>query len=258
MGREARESAAELRGVAPLVVLGGARPELVGPCLLVTNGAKTIAIASAELLRQAGEPLGILTKLDGSRSIPVTAWLMAQQLAIGIIELGASATFTPEVQPVQLGSVSATLDTRGAPSALVVIRADDHAFVRRVIPVHVDAIDRGASDDVITWLVSPDEPRDLDAEVEGAPLFAWMPPDPVLGRTSEVVAVALGVSYHARTFKPRELPAIAELVGLEDVGRALPWTEDTPEPCNDLGQIAGEIRDDATGPLAGLDLDPEE
>ena len=52
-------SAVELRAVAPLVVLGGKTPQLVGPCTLVTNGSQVIAFSSAELLRQAGEPLAI-------------------------------------------------------------------------------------------------------------------------------------------------------------------------------------------------------
>ena len=245
--------------MAPLVVRGGARPTLVGSCLLVTNGSHTIAVASAELLRQAGEPLAIVTKLDGLLSIPVPAWTMARQPALGIIELGTSTVFTPEVQPLDLGSVSATVDTRGAPSALVVIRAEHDAFVRRVIPVHVDAIDGGGmSDEIITRLASPDDASDVDAVIEGAPLFSWMPADPVLGRKSEVVLVALGVTYRTQTYKPRAHRAIAELVGLEDLGRALPWEGQTEEASNELGQVAGEIRDDETGPLAGLDLDPED
>jgi hypothetical protein len=66
----------------------------------------------------------------------------------------------------------------------------------------------------------------------------------VLGRQSEVIVVALGVPYRSKLYKPRELPALAELFGLEDLGRALPWQATNPEGSNELGQIAGEIRDD--------------
>ena len=58
MGRDTREASSELRAVAPLVVIGSP-PRLIGPCTLVTNGARTVAFSSAEPLRRAGEPLGI-------------------------------------------------------------------------------------------------------------------------------------------------------------------------------------------------------
>jgi hypothetical protein len=183
---------------------------------------------------------------------------MARQPGLGIIELGATQQYSQDVHPLHLSSVCATVDTRGAPSALVVIRLDRGTFVRSVISVHVDAIDGGGmSDDIITRLASPIDKRPVEM-IDGAPLFSWMPPDPVLGRASEIVVVAIGVAYRARTFKPREQPAMCELVGLEDLGRALPWAEHTPPPSNALGQIAGEIRDEETGPLAGIDLDREE
>jgi hypothetical protein len=82
-----------------------------------------------------------------------------------------------------------------------------------------------------------------------------MPPDPVLGRKSEVLVVALASPYRQKAFKPRELPAIAELCGLDDLGRALPWDGTKAEGSNELGQIAGEIRDDATQPMAPRDAD---
>jgi len=124
--------------------------------------------------------------------------------------------------------------------------------------VHVDAFDGGGMIDDIVRLATPDDASDGDVPIDGATLFSWMPADPVLGRTSEVVAMALGLAYRNKIFKPRENPAIAELVGLEDLGRALPWQGVVPEGSNELGQVAGEIRDDdATGPLAGLDLDTE-
>jgi hypothetical protein len=211
------------------------------------------------LLRQAGEPLAILTKLDGSSSIPVTQWSMARHAGIGIIDIAQTTTFSPEITPLHIASVCATVDTRGAPSALVTFRAVAGKIERYVISVHVDAVDGGGmSDEVITRLASPLAAADVSAAVDGAPLFTWMPPDPVLGRKSEIVVVALGLVYRMRTFKPREHVAIAELLGLEDLGRALPWAESTPPPTNELGQIAGEIRDDETGPITALDLDPEE
>jgi hypothetical protein len=53
------------------------------------------------------------------------------------------------------------------------------------------------------------------------------------------------VPYRQQTFKPRANPAIAELAGLEDLARALPWEGGAqPEGSDELGQVAGEIRDD--------------
>ena len=65
----------------------------------------------------------------------------------------------------------------------------------------------------------------------------------MLGRPSEIVVVALGCTYRQKTFKPRALAALAELVGLDDLGRALPWAGGEPEGSNELRQIAGEIKD---------------
>jgi hypothetical protein len=127
--------------------------------------------------------------------------------------------------------------------------------MRRVIPVHVDAVDGGGmSDDVITRLASPDQSDDADADIDGGALFTWMPADPVLGRPSEVVVVALAVPYRARIFKPRQLPPLGELFGLDDLGRALPWQGERVESTNDLGQVAGEIRDEGSG---SFDVDIE-
>ena len=69
-----------------------------------------------------------------------------------------------------------------------------------------------------------------------------VPPDPLLGRKSEVVVVAQGITYHRKTFQPRTIPAVAELVGLEDLGRALPYAAPETEP-SELVQVAGEIQD---------------
>ncbi len=65
----------------------------------------------------------------------------------------------------------------------------------------------------------------------------------MLGRGSELLVVALGCTYRQKTFKPRELAALAELVGLDDLGRALPWNAGEPEGSNELRQVAGEIKD---------------
>ena len=258
VGRDPREVASELRAVAPLVVVREPL-ELVGPCTLVTNGARTVALSSAELLRHAGEPLAIALTHDGSRTVRVASWSMGRIAGVGIAELAEPLPKTGiDVVPLQLASVSATVDTRGAPSALVTFVRDGAKLARRVVAVHVDAIDAGPmGDDAITRLASPDDAADVDVPVDGASLFSWMPADPVLGRGSEVVMVALGVTYRQKTFKPRANPAIAELVGLEDLGRALPWEAAHEEEGNELGQVAGEIRDDGSGPLAGLDLEPD-
>ncbi len=262
VGRETRESAAELRAVAALVVTGGATPQLVGACTLVTNGKQTIAFSSAELLRLAGEPLAIALTFDGKKTLPVTAWVMSRSPAMGIIELGTSfPTGEPlDVQPLAIASVCATVDNRGAPSALVGVQQTATGWSRRVIPVHVDAVDGGGmSDDILSRLASPDAVLDMDAEVDGAALFSWMPADPVLGRPPETVLVALACKYLHGTFRPRELPAIAEVTGLEDLGRALPFHV-APKAANDLGQVAGEIKKVAsTTPdtLGGIDIDVE-
>ena len=254
MGRDTREAAGELRAVAPLVVVGS-QSTLIGPCTLVTNGAQTVVLSSAELLRQAGEPLGVVVAMNGSRTLRIARWTMGRVTGVGIAEL-AEPFVAGDVVPIDLATVSATVDTRGAPSALVTVAYDGTMFSRRVVPVHVDAIDGGGMSDEVVRLATPDNAADVDAPIDGAALFAWMPADPVLGRKSEVVAVALGLAYRNPIFKPRANPAIAELVGLEDLGRALPWNRDEEEG-NELGQVAGEIRDDETGPLAGLDLDTE-
>ena len=239
VGRDTQEAASELRAVAPLVVVREPL-ELVGPCTLVTNGTRTVALA-----------------MDGSRTLKIASWSMGRIVGLGIAELAEPFPRTAvDIVPLQLASVSATVDTRGAPSALVTVARTGKGFTRRAVPVHVDAIDGGGmSDEVITRLASPDEAGDVDAAIEGAPLFSWMPADPVLGRKSEVVAVALGLTYRQKTYKPRAHPALAELVGLEDLARALPWQGEQQEGSNELGQVAGEIRADETGPLAGLDLE---
>jgi hypothetical protein len=236
------------------LIVTGPQLQLVGPCTLVTNGSQTIAFSSAELLRQAGEPLAIALTLDCKKTLPIASWSMGRIPNMGVIELGVPFPFKDtklDVAPISLGSVCATVDTRGAPSALVTVQrsADGRGVMRRVIPVHVDAVDGGGmSDDVITRLATPDNNDDLGVDIDGGALVTWMPSDPVLGRPSEVVVVALSVPYRSKTFKPRGLPAIAELFGLDDLGRALPWEGGGKhDDGNELGQVAGEIRDTGSG-----------
>lgn len=266
VGQDTRESASELRAVAALVVLGPGAPQLVGACTLVTNGKQTIAFSSAELLRDAGEPLAIALTFDAKQTIPVNAWTMSRAPQMGIIELGTAFPFDHkqlDVQPVAISAVCATVDTRGAPSALVGVEAGEGNVVwsRRFVPVHVDNYDGGGmSDDVLTRVASPDATLDIDAEVEGAALISWMPADPVLGRPPETVLVALACKTSERSFKPRELPPIAELSGLVDLGRALPiHVREEQAATNDLGQVAGEIKEQPAAapadPLAGFDID---
>jgi hypothetical protein len=263
MGRDTRESSNELRSIAPLILLGSKPAKLVGACTLVTNGSKTIGFSSAELLRTAPDGLAVATKMDGSQAISVASWSMGRHSGLGIIELGPLAPgFTPnpklDITPLPLGAIMASVDTRGAPSALVtIVKTESGVFSRRLIPVHVDAMDGGGMSDEITRLASPSDKPDDGAICDGASLFSWLPADPVLGRKSEVVVVALALTYHRKMYKPRDLGPIAELIGLEDLGRALPWGEKVAEDSNELGQVTGEIRDPLSGPLAGLDFDKD-
>jgi hypothetical protein len=255
VSQDAQKDVTALRAVAPLIVTGPS-PQYVGPCTLVTNGTNVVAFTSADLLRAAPEPLAIALTLDCKTTLPVTAWTMSRSPHMGLIDLGTSFPFEQQldVEPLPIGAVCASVDTRGAPSALVVFTANGTAITRRTIAVHVDAIDgEGMSDDVIVRLASPDDAADATADIDGAPLFSWLPAEPVLGRPSEVVVEALACPYRAQTFKPRELAALAELHDLDDLGRALPWVGAGKPTSNELSQIAGEIRDVDSGPVAEPD-----
>ena len=116
----------ELRAVAPLII-AGAKPTLVGPCTLVSNGTKTVAFSSAELLRKAGEPLAVAVSLDGTRTVPVASWMMGRAAGIGVMELGAPVG-KGEIEPLTIASVCATVDTRGAPAALVTVEKSARGF----------------------------------------------------------------------------------------------------------------------------------
>ena len=242
----------QLRAVAPLVVT--ATKELVAPVMLVSNGTKTIAVTSAELLRSwDANQLSIATRLDGSELVPISTWGMGRYSGVGLVELASPLAAGAEVAPVEIGSVCATMATRGAPAALVTITQTAGKLERILIPVHVDTVDSGGgmSDDVITRLATPIDGGHLETPVDGGILFAWFPPDPVLGRKSEVLAVAMAYSYRLKTFQPRAHPAIAELCGLDDLGRAL--ISAAPAPVRpELNEITGEIVDvkmDQTGPV---------
>lgn len=214
--------------------------QLVGPCTLVSNGARTYAFSSAELLRAAPEPLAIALTLDGTKTLPVAAWHVSHTAQMGFVDLG-DATFGPEldVAPLSIGSVCATVDTRGAPSALITVEANGNGFSRRVIPVHVDAVTQPEID-LVDHLATPDDASDAGAKVDGAPLLSWMPADPLLARPAETVAVALACTSAEPLQKPREIAPLCELFGLADLGRVLPWQRTDGVPGNDLGQVAGE------------------
>jgi hypothetical protein len=107
--------------------------------------------------------------------------------------------------------------------------------------------------DTLTRIASPIEPAHVGLAIEGAPVFAWFPPNPALGRPGEVLAVAIAYPYRAQTAKPRELPVLAELVGLDDLGRALISTEDHDTRPELEQVVSGEIVDGEIDPLAGLD-----
>jgi hypothetical protein len=92
--------------------------------------------------------------------------------------------------------------------------------------------------EVIATLASPIDAAPADAIVDGAPLFAWFAAEPALGRKAETVVVALGQIYRQQAFKPRDQPAAVELVGLEDLGRALAWHS---EEVRDLPPATGEF-----------------
>lgn len=232
--------------MAPLVVVAPGGVKLVGPCVLVSNGAHAVALASAEALRKAGEPLAILTRLDGSAMLPIKAWHLGRHPSLGVIDLGDNSPFTPEVRPLELGSLSATIDTRGAPAALIGVRLEAGVFARVAVGIQLVVDDGAGMSDDVARLAVPQERVPDGALLDGAPLFAWMPADPVLGRGSEVVALALGIAPLSRTFG--SYAPIAELVGLEDAAIALPWLEQPPPVHDGPVQVAGEIGR-FTGPI---------
>ncbi len=134
----------------------------------------------------------------------------------------------------------ASIDTRGSRAALIGIARDGKGFVRTWVPVHIDTDDGSGMSDVAVRLASPADDSHAGIAVEGASLFAWFPPNPALGRASEVLVLGLGQTYRGFA-KPRERAVIAELVGLDDLGRALIAAQRTVEREPELRQVAGEI-----------------
>lgn len=237
------DRAVELRAVAPLVIAGVRR--LVGTCTLVTNGTETLAFTSVELLRTvANDALEIAVKLDGTATIPVASWAAAGDYAYGTLAVCVLAAPLPndpalDVAPLAMASICATTDNRGAPAAIVscLVAADGRGFTRVTTPVFVD----GTHVDPHARIASPVDAADARVFVDGAPVFAWMPAEPALGRKSEVVALAIACPIGRTPDRPRASAPIAELVGLDELARALPFAGAEAEP--QLGQVAGEIPD---------------
>jgi len=231
--------ARELRSVAPLLIEG----ELIGPVTLVRNGAKTIGVTDAELLRaHVGAQLTVATMLDGSAIVPVGHWGLSRKAELGLIELANPIDAGRDVRPLDLGAVCASLDTRGAPAALIGIVRDGPRFTRSVVPVVVDRDDSGDVADGVLHLASPLEAAHVGSKLAGSSLFAWFPPNPALGRAGEVLVLGLAQAYRGFA-KPREHPVLVEVVGLDDLGRALLVAHRTEEREPELQQIAGEIED---------------
>jgi hypothetical protein len=234
--------APELRAVAPLVTLG--KPsQLVAPVTLVANGSRVIGVTSAELLRPLqGTPIGIATKLDGSSTVQVATWTLGRYSGSALVELAGPIPADHDVVPLPIGSVHATVNVHGAPGALVTMVANGGGFARDVVPVYVDADDAGGMSDHAVHLVSPLEPQATTRAIDGAPVYAWLPPEPALRRKGEVVLFALAYPYRAQIAKPREQPVLAELVGLEDLGRALLQANEH-DAVTELRAVTGEIVD---------------
>jgi len=225
--------------VAPLLANG----ELVGPVTLVHNGAKTIGATDAELLRHlVGQQLSVATMLDGSQPVAVGNWGLSRHAGLGLIELTQPVAAGADIVPLDLGTVCATVDTRGMPAVLVGIARDGAGFRRSWVPVQVDPdpAAHGAAE-ALSRLASPIDDENVGANVAGAGLFAWFPANAALGRASEVLV--LGVAQTYRGFaKPRAHPVISEVVGLDDLGRALLASQKLEEREPELRQVAGEIQ----------------
>jgi hypothetical protein len=229
--------ARELRCVAPLLVDG----ELVGPVTLVQNGNKVIGATDAELLRPfVGAKLSVATMLDGSAIAEVGNWGLSRHASLGLVELVAPVATGMDVKPLDLGAVCASIDTRGSRAALVGIARDGKGFTRTWIPIYIDSDEGSGMSDVAVRLATPVEDGHAGTAIEGASLFAWFPANPALGRASEVLVLGLAQTYRGFA-KPRERAVIAELVGLDDLGRALIAAQRTVEREPELRQVAGEI-----------------
>lgn len=228
--------ARELRSVAPLFVDG----QLIGPVTLVQHGNKTIGATDAELLRpHVGANLTVATMLDGSAMVPIGNWGLSRNTGIGLVDLVSPIPPGRDVRPLGLGAVCASVDTRGTAAVLVGIVRSGTGYARSWVPVYVDKDDGGGMSDVVR-LASPLEDAHIGMAMGGASLFAWFPPNPALGRASEVLVLGLAQPYRGFS-KPRERPVIAEIVGLDDLGRALITAQKAEEREPELLQVAGEI-----------------
>jgi hypothetical protein len=235
--------ARELRAVAPLLVDG----KLVGPVTLVRSGARTIGAADAEQLRpHVGAQLTVATMLDGSATVPVGNWGLGRRTGLCLIELAQPIDAGLDVRPIDLGAVSGSLDTRGAPAALVGLGRDGDGggFARVWIPVDVDTDDGGGMSEAVTRVVSPLDDEHVGRAVDGAALFAWFPPNPALGRASEILLIGVAQPYRGFA-KPRARPVLAEIIGLDDIGRALLASQRSEEREPELIQVAGEFESKA-------------
>jgi hypothetical protein len=231
--------AREVRSVAPLLVEG----QLIGPVTLVRNGDKTIGATDPELLRpHVGAQLTVATMLDGSATVAVGNWGLSRHAGLGLIELAAPIETGLDVRPLDLGAVCASVDTRGMPSVLVGILRNPGGpgFVRSWVPVQVDNDDGAGMSDAVLRLASPLEDAHMGMAVDGASLFAWFPANAALGRANEVLVLGMAQAYRGFA-KPRERPVIAEIVGLDDLGRALIASQRNAEREPELRQVAGEI-----------------
>jgi hypothetical protein len=220
-------NALELKAVAPILCEGA----LVAPCTFVTSGTRTVGVASGERLRTYANKSLVI----GANRVPVASWKQGWG-GFALVE-PAGPLAGDDLAPLDIAMVSASLDTRGAPAVLVGFTGSGADLTRTIVQVDVDAIDGSGLTDAFVRLASPREANDFDAD--GAALFAWFPAEPALGRKAEVVLVAMGITYRRGTFKPRALPAVAELVGLVELGRALAFN--APEPEARDKAVVGEI-----------------
>ena len=225
----------ELRALAPIVV-ASAPAQVVAAATLVSNGEHIVGVTDAELLRPFhGQRLAIL---DGDRAIAITKWGMGRYTGVGIIEIGELGAAT-ELVPLPISAVCASINTHNAPAAIVTLAKSSAGHERHLIAVHVDPDDATGMSDRPTYVATPIDPAHAAIAIAGCPVFAWFPPDHVLGRPSEVVLVALAYPYRGSA-RPRATAAIAELVGLDDCGRAL-ISEPDPAERPELAPAAGEI-----------------
>jgi hypothetical protein len=222
--------------VAPLFADG----TWIGAAIVVQNGDKTIAATDAEVVRPfVGKKLAIATQLDGTATIAIVNWGLSRHAGLGLLDLATPVPAARDVIALDLGAVCASVDARGSAAALVGIVRHGERYARSWIPVQLD-IDDGGMADVPARIASPLDDADVGAKVAGAALFAWFPPNPALGRASEVLVLGLAQAYRGFA-KPRERPVLAEILGLDDLGRALITATKAAEREPELVQVAGEI-----------------